>query len=242
MSYKRHKQFFVSVHTLLTACAAVFAASAPGIAHEYELGKLKVEHPWLRTPADAEKPASLFMKIYNNGDAEDKLVGVKSGKVDKVTVYASPQHIVWPHGVVIPPHGEVTLAPGGPHVDLLTKKLNPVGWGFEVTLVFEKAGEATIDAAVEAPDAAHAHDAEATERWEKAHAAPTAPVADKAAPPPSPSAGPHEATADASGSMHEGHHHHHHETSENLPDPFAADRNSFDHSGLNHGVPGLEPQ
>ena len=38
-----------------------------------------------------------------------------------------------------------------------------------MTLVFEKAGEVTLDAAIDAPDAQHAHDAEAMERWEKAH-------------------------------------------------------------------------
>jgi Ni/Co efflux regulator RcnB len=38
-----------------------------------------------------------------------------------------------------------------------------------MTLVFEKAGEVVIDAAIDAPAAKHAHDAEAMERWEKAH-------------------------------------------------------------------------
>ncbi|MGA9824812.1 MAG: hypothetical protein WBQ53_08255, partial [Methylocystis sp.] len=32
-----------------------------------------------------------------------------------------------------------------------------------------KAGDVVIDAAIEAPDAAHAHDADAQARWEKAH-------------------------------------------------------------------------
>ena len=49
------------------------------------------------------------------------------------------------------------------------KKHLEVGWGLEMTLVFEKAGEVVIDAAIDAPDAAHAHDAEAMERWQKAH-------------------------------------------------------------------------
>ena len=64
----------------------------------------------------------------------------------------------------------MTLAPGGSFVHLSgIEKINPVGWGFELTLVFEKAGEMQIDAAIDAPDAMHAHDAEAMERWEKAN-------------------------------------------------------------------------
>ena len=49
------------------------------------------------------------------------------------------------------------------------KKHLEVGWGLEMTLTFEKAGDVVIDAAIEAPDAAHAHDADAQARWEKAH-------------------------------------------------------------------------
>ncbi len=49
------------------------------------------------------------------------------------------------------------------------KKHLEVGWGLEMTLVFKKAGEVVIDAAIDAPDAKHAHDVEAMERWEKAH-------------------------------------------------------------------------
>ena len=57
------------------------------------------------------------------------------------------------------------------------KKHLEVGWGLELTLKFEKAGEVVIDAAIEAPDAAHAHDAEAQARWEKAQASGGAPAA-----------------------------------------------------------------
>ena len=72
--------------------------------------------------------------------------------------------------VTLAPKQKVTLAPGGAYVGLLDiKKHLEVGWGLEMTLVFEKAGEVVIDAAIDAPDAKHAHDAEAMERWEKAH-------------------------------------------------------------------------
>lgn len=163
-------------HVLLLG--GVFLAGALSIgfqmgaasAHEYELGKLKIEHPWLRAPKDGETKAQLYMFIHNNGDAPDKLIGVKSDKVGKIEIHADPQHNETPTAIVVPPMKITTLAPDGPYVGLLDiKKINPVGWGFELVLVFEKAGEVTIDAAIDAPDAKHAHDAEAMERWEKAH-------------------------------------------------------------------------
>ena len=62
-----------------------------------------------------------------------------------------------------------TLAPGGAYVlaaeheeDISRSRL-----GLEMTLVFEKAGEVVIDAALDAPDAVHAHDADAQARSEK---------------------------------------------------------------------------
>jgi hypothetical protein len=162
----------------LMSCAFLFGSSVLGLissanplaAHEYEVGALKIEHPWLRIPNEGETSAPLFMHIENKSDAPDKLIGVKSDKVGKVVIHADPKFIVVPHGVVIPAHASVMLEPGGPYVELNdVKKMNPVGWGYELTLIFEKAGEVTIDAAVEAPDANHAHDAAAQERWEKAH-------------------------------------------------------------------------
>ncbi|PWB83217.1 MAG: hypothetical protein C3F11_07685 [Methylocystaceae bacterium] len=139
-------------------------------AHEYDVGKLKVEHPWLRAPKDGETKARLYMFVHNNGDTPDKLIGVKSDKVGKVEIHADARNDKLSSAIALPAHATVTLAPDGPYVDLLDiKKINPVGWGFELVLVFEKAGEVTIDASIDAPDAKHAHDAEAMARWEKAH-------------------------------------------------------------------------
>lgn len=171
------------------AALGLFAAGGSAQAHEYDLGKLKIEHPWLRAPKDGETTAYFYAFIHNSGDA-DKLIAVKSAKVGKVEFHADAKHMAAPGGIVIPAKVKTTLSPDGAHVVLLDiNKHLEVGWGLELTLVFEKAGEVVIDAAIDAPDAKHAHDAEAMERWEKAHG--------------SDSAGP---KPDA----HEHHHEHHH--------------------------------
>lgn len=169
------------------AALGLVTAQGAAHAHEYEVGTLKVEHPWLRAPNDGENKAHFFAFIHNNGDTPDKLIGARSASFDKVEIRVDPHHETVSDGIVIPPKTKVTLRPHGPQLDLLDiKKHLEVGWGLELVLVFEKAGEVTIDASIEAPDAQHAHDAEAMERWEKAHA-----------------------TGAAAPSPHEGHHEHH---------------------------------
>jgi copper(I)-binding protein len=149
------------------ASIAFFSMDLVSLAHEYEVGKIKVQHPWLRAPQDGDNKAQFYAMIENNGDAPDRLIGVKSEKFGKTTILADGKS---DGPLTIPPKQKITLAPGAGYVDLLDiKKHLEVGWGLEMTLVFEKAGEVTIDAAIDAPDAKHAHDAEAMERWEKAH-------------------------------------------------------------------------
>lgn len=155
---------------ILTAGAAVaagllgrpFAARA----HEYAVGKIKIEHPWLRAPLEGETRAQLYMLVVNSADRPDRLIGVKSADFRSVQFHIAPHLVAREDAIYLPPLSRVTMAPGGSHVELVDiSKMNPVGWAAEMTLVFEKAGEVTIDAAVEAPDAMHAHDAEAMERW-----------------------------------------------------------------------------
>jgi hypothetical protein len=138
-------------------------------AHEYELGKLVVEHPWVRAPKDGETTAYFYAFVHNKGGA-DKLIAVKSPNIGKTAFHADAKHALAEGGIAIAPNETTTLSPEGAHVVLSDiKKINPVGWGVELVLVFEKAGEVTVDAAIDAPDAKHAHDAEALARWEKAH-------------------------------------------------------------------------
>ena len=175
---------------LCGAAAGGFLSSGSAEAHEYEIGKLIVEHPWVRAPLDGDNKAYFYAFIHNGGDAADRLIGVKAEKFGKVEFHADARQEGPTKGIVITPEQTTTLAPGGAYVLLLDiKKHIEVGWGLELTLVFEKAGEVVIDAAIEAPDAAHAHDAEAQARWEKAaphdhdhhdhdhHDAPPAPAA-----------------------------------------------------------------
>ncbi|WP_457796459.1 copper chaperone PCu(A)C [Methylocystis sp. S23] len=194
MIIKRRDLLATGGSLLAGALTGVFVPLRAAKAHEYDVGKLKVEHPWLRAPADGQKNASFYAFLHNSGDTPDKLVAVKVEKFEKTAIHGDPKNLELETPIVIPPKSKVTAAPGGVYVTLIgAKKHLEVGWGLEMTLVFEKAGEVVIDAAIDAPDATHAHDAEAMERWEKAH--------NKDA------SGP----KDAGHEGHAGHDHHHHE-------------------------------
>lgn len=197
----KRRDLLASAGSLLAGATFGLVTVAGGAqAHEYEVGKLKVEHPWLRAPADGDNKASFFAMLENNGDTPDKLIAVKCEKVGKAVIHGDAKNLQLESPVTLPPKQKVTLAPGGAYVALLDiKKHLEVGWGLEMTLVFEKAGEVVIDAAIDAPDAAHAHDAEAMERWEKAHGKDTS----------GPKPEGHEGHEGHKG--HEQHQHHHHE-------------------------------
>lgn len=165
----KRRDLLLNGGSLLTGAAlGLFASRAS--AHEYDVGSLKVEHPWLRAPADGDNKAQFYAVIYNNGATPDKLVAVKSEKFGKAEVHGDAKQLNLVTPIVLAPKSKLKLAPGGAYVALLDiKKHLEVGWGLEMTLVFENAGEVTIDAAIDAPDATHAHDAEAMDRWQKAH-------------------------------------------------------------------------
>lgn len=163
----------------LSASALLAALLWPpmAVAHEYRVGRLRIEHPWVRSPGEGRGAADLFLVVYNEGDSPDRLVAVKSPNVGTVELHEAPQSAVVADYIYLPVSARVALAPGGSYARLVDiKKLNPVGWGAEFTLVFQKAGEVVVDASVEAPDATHAHDAEATQRWEKARAGASEPA------------------------------------------------------------------
>lgn len=201
MMVKRRDLLLSGGSVLAGAALGLFAPRGPAQAHEYELGKLKVEHPWLRAPADGDNKAQFYAFLHNNGDAPDKLVAVKSEKFGNAEIHGDAKQLTLVTPVLLPPKTKITLAPDGAYVALLDiKKHLEVGWGLEMTLVFEKAGEVTIDAAIDAPDAMHAHDAEAMERWEKAH-------------------GKDNSGPKTEGGGHEHHHHHHrHQEMEKPPE------------------------
>ena len=60
MSINRRDVLFSGTSLIAGGAFGLILALSPALAHEYEIGKLKVEHPWLRTPNDGETTAPLY--------------------------------------------------------------------------------------------------------------------------------------------------------------------------------------
>lgn len=140
-------------------------------AHQYKAGELEIAHPWSQElPPNAPTVAAYFV-IHNKGTTADKLLSVDSPIAGKAELH---EHVMQDDlmkmqpvaGVEIAPGASVTFAPMAYHVMLLgleDRSLLSDGKRFPLTLHFEKAGDVTVDVAVQkkAPDSSktqmHAH-------------------------------------------------------------------------------------
>lgn len=141
------KQALLLAAVLLPACFAN--------AHEYKAGEIQIAHPWSQElPPNAPTVAAYFV-LMQLGLAGNRGVDAEQG--DLMKMQQVPK-------VAIAPGAEVSFAPMAYHVMLLELKdrsLLSDGKRFPLTLHFEKAGDVTVEVAVQkqAPDnmAEHKH-------------------------------------------------------------------------------------
>ena len=146
------------IRSLLFAVVLAFAASAAA-AHEYNLGPLKIEHPWTRATPKGAAVAGGYLKVTNTGKEADRLIGGSAAFAGRFEIHEMSEqggvmkmrHL--PKGLEIKPGETIELKPGSFHVMFmelkqpLVKDQKPRPKG---TLVFEKAGTIEVEYAVEA--------------------------------------------------------------------------------------------
>ncbi|MFT0869349.1 copper chaperone PCu(A)C [Pseudomonas sp. CAM1A] len=138
--------------------AALLLPGAYANAHEYSVGDLHIAHPWsLELPPNAPNVAAYFV-VHNNGKADDRLLSVKSPITDDAQLH---EHVMSAAGamkmqhvpsVLVPAGKDVVFAPSAYHVMIMQPKdrsLLTDGKRFPLTLHFEKAGDVTVDVAVQ---------------------------------------------------------------------------------------------
>ncbi len=147
---------------LLGWAGALLMCSSLAIAHDFTLGKLKIDHPWSRATAPGAKVAGAFLQIRNGGDA-DELLRAESDVAARVELHEMKMadgvmQMKAVKGVALPAGAEVKLAPGGYHVMLIDLK-RPLKEGetFPMTLVFAKSGTVRVDVQIEAMGAKEGH-------------------------------------------------------------------------------------
>jgi periplasmic copper chaperone A len=138
------------------ALAALCLATLPADARDYRLGDLAIDHPWTRVMPGGRDMGSGYMTIRNDGTASDRLVAASTQRARRVEIHETTlqddimrmRHL--PDGIKIAPGDLVELKPGGLHIMFL-QVTEPFAQGEQipVTLVFEKAGEITVEFVVE---------------------------------------------------------------------------------------------
>lgn len=150
------------------ALAALLLPVTFANAHEYTKGDLHIAHPWSQElPPNAPNVAAYFV-VHNKGNNADRLLSVASPISDNAELH---EHLMKDGlmkmqqvpSVVVPAGSDRVFAPGAYHVMLMQPKDRSLlrdGKRFPLTLHFEKAGDITVEVAVQKQppeEAAHSH-------------------------------------------------------------------------------------
>ncbi|WP_424137712.1 copper chaperone PCu(A)C [Roseomonas chloroacetimidivorans] len=132
----------------------------PGSAHDYRSGDIVINHPFTRAVRSGAPTAAAYMTLRNTGAAAERLVSAHSPLARAVEFHqTSTQGGVsrmrpLEGGLVLAPGDIVRLEPGGIHAMLVgPSEVFSRGGTVPMTLRFERAGEVTVELAVEAPGA-----------------------------------------------------------------------------------------
>ncbi len=144
----------MSFRTLALSTAAALALTLPALAEE---AKIVVEDAYARSAMRSASSGAAFMVLMNRGEADDRLVDVRSDIARRVELHTNisdangvMKMVRIEGGIAIPAGGRHALARGGDHVMFMGLK-EPLEQGGTVplTLVFEKAGEIEIEVPVD---------------------------------------------------------------------------------------------
>ncbi len=132
---------------------AVFLAGAAG-AHEYELGKLTIGHPWSSVTHGGLKTAAVYVTFINDGAKADKLLKVSSPIATGAMVHSNIKdgdvmRMRAMDGLEIPAGSTVKMEPGGMHI-MLEGIDHPLKEGemFPLTLTLANEGEVKVEVMV----------------------------------------------------------------------------------------------
>lgn len=141
----------MTLKTLAAIAVSMFISAGTALA-----GNIQIEHTYARVSSPIAKSGAAFMHIMNMGQEEDTLIAVRTSIAGKPELHT---HIMEDGvakmrqvegGFVIPAGGVTVLERGGLHIMLmgLTKSLTN-GETITLTLIFEHAGEITIDIVID---------------------------------------------------------------------------------------------
>jgi copper(I)-binding protein len=144
-----------------TLLLVLFVIATPGWAHDYTVGKIRIDHPWAR--ASVVRNGAAYATIENRGDKVDRLIAVTCPLARKAELHT---HVL-DSGIVrmrrvkaieVHPGTPTVLKPGGLHIMLFgLKKHLKEGELIPLQLRFERAGTIKVEAIVQGAGDAEPH-------------------------------------------------------------------------------------
>ncbi|WP_373975644.1 copper chaperone PCu(A)C [Chitinibacter sp. SCUT-21] len=135
---------------------ALMLTMGTALAHDYQVGELKIGHPWTRATAPAAKMGGVFLSVNNLGAEGDTLLKAESTvaeltELHKMEMVDGVMKMRQMTSITIPAKGELKLSPGGLHIMLINLK-QPLQEGEKIPLklTFAKAGVVEVKVKVEA--------------------------------------------------------------------------------------------
>jgi len=126
--------------------------------------KIEVKKPWVMEVPSVSTVTAVYMVIENNGDEDDRLIGVSVDAADSAEIHTttvderSVVSMKKSESLDIPSGGVVELKPGGSHIMLIgLEKPLEKGGQVELDLKFEKFGGVKVHAFVMGMDSGGMH-------------------------------------------------------------------------------------
>jgi hypothetical protein len=142
---------FAAIVALLLSPLAAFA-QAPD-------DKIVVSDAWARSSSGLTRTAAVYLTLANPGREPDRLQSVRTPAAQRAQLHTTVHQgdvirMQRVDSIEIPPGQTVHMSPGRYHVMLMTlAKPLTQGDKFPLTLRFARAGEVTVEVAVQAPGA-----------------------------------------------------------------------------------------
>tara|TARA_B100000925_G_C21643334_1_gene318223 strand:- start:71 stop:541 length:471 start_codon:yes stop_codon:yes gene_type:complete len=139
------KLFITAISSFLVLCSGLSA------------GQIMISDAYARSSGPLAKAGAAYMKIMNHSDGSDRLIGVQSDIAKKTELHTHLKddngvmrmvHI--DEGIKIGPMKEHSLVRGGQHIMFMgLKQPFETGKIILLTLLFEKAGEVSIEIVID---------------------------------------------------------------------------------------------
>jgi len=141
---------------LVVAFTIVLSASVPGLAHEFRLGAIRVDHPAAPASLPGQTSAVVYLTIENQGATTDRLVALDSPAAQSVVVHRMSMNgpvmaMREMNDLPLEPLAKVALTAGSNYHVMMTGLKQPlvVKDKIPLMLTFERAGKMEVMVNVE---------------------------------------------------------------------------------------------